>query len=824
MVLKIATREGRSVCDKLCANDKGMVLASYPLPHIRRQSRRDESSTTESRQARGILSFLVDDLELCRLHMKSRMSFFEVAVMKFPFSRPIRRFILIVSLGLSVSMSTTHAQNDTNGNEQTDDVVRIKTELVQTDVLVLDKKGHFVDGIRPEQFDLSLDGNRQTISFFERVTSGSSSEASQLAAVRGQSMVKNEKPARGTTEPASYGRVIFFFLDDVHLGTASLARARVALTRFVEEQMNPDDQVAIVSTSGQIGFLQQLTDNHAVLNAAIKRLNYKQNPEAYTGKTQISEYMASQILDNGNRELFAYLLESIKVEQQMGPGSRHGDHRLAASYSAIPYLRNRLRQINNQGRMTTADTLDALRSLMLSSSALPGRKLLFFLSDGFIINERKSGALEVLDKVTEAAARAGVVVYTMDLRQNSFGLASGVDASTNEYVDLSARRVGIASGELSATREPLQIIADKTGGRAIYNANSIDDQFRLAIKETSDYYVLAWRPDGDEQVKRKSRVKVTVRDRADLTVRLRSNFYEPSHETIARIGKAKSDTASKESPKDSAPQQQRSEIELLAALGSLYSQKELPVTISVGYVDTSDKDMALKVSMQINRDAFEFDENDNAGKTEVDVIGAAIDDRGIILTFKQLLTLRPESLSQAEKALIVWNQQLSVPPGLYQVRVAVRDRKTGRTGSALQWIEIPDMSQGRFDLSSLFLGERNNLKQIESKSEGPGPIKVDVDHKFARSSVLRFQTYVYNAAGGTNGPDVWIEARILRNNQQVLGTSPALVPVASDFSRLPYWTEIPLGQLPAGRYVLQVLATDRVKNSNTSQRVSFSIE
>jgi hypothetical protein len=167
---------------------------------------------------------------------------------------------------------------------------------------------------------------------------------------------------------------------------------------------------------------------------------------------------------------------------------------------------------------------------------------------------------------------------------------------------------------------------------------------------------------------------------------------------------------------------------------------------------------------------------------------------------------------------------LSVPPGLYQVRVAVRERKTGRTGSALQWIEIPDMLQGQFELSSLFLGERNNANQIESKSEGPGSIRVDVDHRFARSSVLRFQTYVYNAVRGVNGPDVWIEARILRNNQQVLRTSPALVPVANDLSRLPYWTEIPLSQLPSGRYVLQVLATDRAKNSNKSQMVSFSIE
>ena len=97
--------------------------------------------------------------------------------------------------------------------------------------------------------------------------------------------------------------------------------------------------------------------------------------------------------------------------------------------------------------MTTADTLGALRSLMLSSGSLPGRKLVFFLSDGFIVNERKAGALQMLHDVTEAAARAGVVVYTMDLRGTLFGLGAGVDASTNDYIDLSGRRAGVAFGE-----------------------------------------------------------------------------------------------------------------------------------------------------------------------------------------------------------------------------------------------------------------------------------------------------------------------------------------------------------------------------------------
>ncbi len=295
-----------------------------------------------------------------------------------------RSLLLVVILSLFFhAFVQAQQQSQRPAPEQADDVLRITTELVQTDVAVFDKQGRFVDGLRPEQFELQVNGKTQAITFFERVRAGSGSEEAQLAAVasRKPGSDKMLEPSRSASaEPE--GRLIFFFVDDMHLSGASIGRARMALQRYIDQAMNPNDQVAIVSASGQVGFLQQLTDNRVVLRAAINRLGYKQNVEVYTGKTQISEYAASQVLDVGNRQLYAYLLESTKLEQQMGPGSRHGDHTLAASYSAAPHLRNRLRQVRSLGQMATARTLAMLRGLMLSTSELPGRKLVFFLSDG----------------------------------------------------------------------------------------------------------------------------------------------------------------------------------------------------------------------------------------------------------------------------------------------------------------------------------------------------------------------------------------------------------------------------------------------------------
>ena len=98
-----------------------------------------------------------------------------------------RRSSCLALLCLCALLSTTRGQQATRPaqREQDEDVVRINTELVQTDVMVFDKSGRFVDGLKPEQFELRVDGKAQAVSFFERVAAGSANEEAQLAASRG---------------------------------------------------------------------------------------------------------------------------------------------------------------------------------------------------------------------------------------------------------------------------------------------------------------------------------------------------------------------------------------------------------------------------------------------------------------------------------------------------------------------------------------------------------------------------------------------------------------------------------------------------------------
>jgi VWFA-related protein len=562
---------------------------------------------------------------------------------------------LISSPQVLAQVKTQKAQR-----EQPDDVVRVKTELVQTDITVVDKRGQFVAGLRADDFELRVDSQVQPLSFFEEVAAGSADEEKQLIAARkGDAAAAAKLP--GTSASASdRGRVIFFFVDDVHLTSEGLTRARAVITRFVENKMTVKDRVAIVSTSGQIGFLQQLTENKAVLREAVNRLNSKYNPETTASHVSISEVDATLVSNHGDRGLFAYLIEATMKEFQIG------------ALNAYSIVKNRVHQINAQAKIAEIDTLSRLENLIRSTTPLAGRKLLFFISDGFVVDAKRSNGSDEMRRVINEAARVGVVIYSLGTRSNTFG--PGIDVSKNEYPDFSPRTAGRELAESKLPQEPLETLAEETGGRSYLNAEALDDGIADALVETSAYYLLAWRPDGENQRAGKSRLKVVVKGRPDLRVRMRRHFFNFKESTRSEA---------------TAPTTNTAENDLKRALGSLYPGRDVPLSVSASFTSTADKGTVLNASMKLDGVSLSFLESGGKQQAIVDVLGVAVDDRGRFASFKQKLDVPQEVVLAKDGRFIKWNQALPLPPGLYQVRVAVRDRQTGRTGSAMTWIEIP---------------------------------------------------------------------------------------------------------------------------------------
>jgi hypothetical protein len=179
---------------------------------------------------------------------------------------------------------------------------------------------------------------------------------------------------------------------------------------------------------------------------------------------------------------------------------------------------------------------------------------------------------------------------------------------------------------------------------------------------------------------------------------------------------------------------------------------------------------------------------------------------------------------------LVYTYQLFLPAGIYQVRVAVHDEKSGRTGSAHAWIEIPDLSSHHLALSSVLIGERPQTT-LASVSTNVQPLSeqvtLSIDRYFRRNSYLRFLVYVYNAARAPadSKPDIALQTQILRDDQPVLTTALRKVntEAVEDLDRLPYAAEILLTELPVGRYLLKVTVIDRATKTSASQYIRFEI-
>lgn len=731
-------------------------------------------------------------------------------------SRPIYAFVLTFNLILT----TVPAQQ--KPAEEKIDIIRISTELVQTHVTVLDKKGNFVTGLRPDQFQVQVDGKPQNVSFFEEVTAGGRLDRpfAPTDPVK-TSTTEKDKSSTGAGQPVVQRRTVFFFVDDMHLKPDSMKRTQDSLQRFVTETMGTSDQVAITTASAQLGFLQQLTSDKAVLRQAIERLRPRSVDYSDMQNPRMTEYQAYAIEQNQTdvKELFIErtcaevllvgvrrctgsamsnnaVLDEVNTRSDRGGSSGGGSTGSSSTGQNAPgnkdrwraesMVKSRARNITRHSAQGILGTLSSLESLVRTAAQLPERKLVVFVSDGFFINFVSSTQVYDLKRITDFATRYGTVIYTIDAR----GLTSGlIDASKSGSVDASGRMARINLQEVRAGQQPLFNLAVETGGNAWLNSNDMDAGITNAINATSKYYLLAWRPENQAQVADNfRRVKVTVKDQPDLVVRVAGGFFSKAPEVKT----------------NSATDALSVDDQLLAALRASYPSREVPVTVSAGYLSSANDGLVVAASIQIVADA------------DLDLMGAVADDKGTILsTLKQQLPA-----ASGTNSLMTTLQFPKLPAGLIQVRVAARDSKSGRIGSAVQWVELPDLSQNKLSVSGVFLSESAPV------SQGTAPKWIiKPDRRFARTGKFKFQVFVYNADRSAGAPVVHLQLELRREGQVFaqIPASPIDTKGVTDLGRIPVVGEFPLADFPPGRYELKLTFTDQKSKSSVSREAEFTI-
>jgi VWFA-related protein len=753
------------------------------------------------------------------------------------------RFLLSHALLLSFllphpTFGQTAAQTPPAATPPQDDVLRINTSLVQTDVIVLDKQGRSVKGLSKEQFELLVDGQPQEISFFESVETGSLRESAQLAAARGTGGAPNAaQPAFALARPSA-GRSFIFYVDDLHLTPEGVQRARDLLNNFVSG-MGEDDQALVISPSGQVGFLQQLTDNRAALKLAVSRLKYQaQAAPLTTGRRQMTVYEALAI-DRNQRNVIDY--KAKEYIDDMGLTRAPSDTPSALPRSSAPGQVDapRVTGTDQNNRQLTAEmaikaearvimqhandvsdgVLGSLEFVARGAGTLPGRKLFFFISDGFVLDPRGAHSAERLQRVIDTAARSGVAIYTVDTKGLSVG---NVTASQDVFSDIaigsspgaplnaSADASSISFANDSASKEILRTLAADTGGRAILNRNDLESGVNNILKETEAYYVLAWRPRAtvDSGKPKFTTLKVGLKGRPDLRVLSRGGFYTAPPAPIASDTKPVVAKDSKGAPL------KPSEAELRAAISSAFPRRQLGVSAYTSYSNESGD--AYKIVTFADLSNYQVAPG-AGGKAagDVDFYVTLLNSEGKAVTSVGQKVNIAESSQQPFRVAATLPNLL--PPGLYQVRVAARDAQSGRVGSSFQWLDIPKFKPGELALSNPLLAE------ITGKA-GETPA-LSVERRFSRKSDMLIQMFIYNA-GAAGALDVAVTMQVLQGGKQLIAAPPQPIQTAgvADPTRLPYGAQIPLAGFPPGRYTLKLTVNDRSAKANASQQINFTVE
>jgi VWFA-related protein len=707
-----------------------------------------------------------------------------------------------------------------------EDVVKISTNLIQIDVTVTDKNGKTVPGLNPEDFEVYENGERQNISNFSFV-SGTAAGAT----VSGEETSAGGQPARGPVAPLTrmqVRRTLAVVVDDLNMSFGSVFYTRVALRKFVNEQMQPNDLVAIIRTGGGVGALQQFTSDKRVLLAAIEKIRW--NPLGGAG--------VDPLLSTGQDA--EDITDRFKTESDLVAAGFGNDTSGRISGRKRPNLTtDKARDYNGTKNATDQEdanfaqaALSTVRYIIGGMNELPGRKALMYFSDGIRINSdsNKSGADRVyryMRELIDYANRSSVVVYTFDTR----GMQDGtIKASDNTYEIIDGHRQQKAAErmvEFKAKQDGLAMFADQTGGKALLNSNDLNYGIQRAVEEQTGYYLLAYQPDTDTfdpNTRRFNKLEVKVK-RSGLKASYRSGFFSsPGNEP-------------------GAPGVVSTEQRMAKALTSPFASTEISLNMNAMFADDPADGPYVRSFVHIDAAKLKF-ATDAEGwkKATFDIAAVTFGDNGLPVE-KQETKYTIKSKGPTYDAMLrngfVYVLIMPVKqPGVYQYRVALRDTETGKIGSASQVVEVPDLTKRKLTISSLAVEDVSlaTWKNITDGKIGSNPGQMQlastllydtVLKQFPAGTVLRYGLEVYNAKlDGSQMPQLETQTRIVQNNKAVVEGNVMKFNAGgqADVRHLRISGNMMLKDtLPAGDYALQVTVRDLNSKQATTQIFPFEI-
>jgi len=712
-----------------------------------------------------------------------------------------RTIAILLLMSMFAPLALTQTPKKPEQEPSPDDILRITTQLVQTDVVVTDKNDQILTDLKLEDFELYDQGKRQELKFMEYVgidtprrVEGNRASAAAPAAL--PTVV--EGTGNTGVSAKDLKRVIAFVIDDLTMQTPDLPAVRKMLLDFVNNKMRDGDLVAIVRVIGGKGLLQQFTNERQLLRRAIAQITLVVHP-----------YSASEIPEPAkmsNPAISAAVDSPTAFTESTNPTTEI----FSANDDSTRYNRS-------LSAITTANAV--IESLKL----IPGRKNLVLVTEGVPIFEihdsgsSYSNTSAILTQLTDNAFRAGVVISSLDPRGlratpavKSFSstpaksaMGGGMTASSAQEDATFGKGDGGENSALGAIlaggseHMGLSTVAGYTGGVSVVNTNNFEAGLDKILARSNGYYTLAFRPNELDNKNHKLEVKVK---RGGARI-----YFHKSY--LAR--------------EDRSGGPRTKEEEIAQAARSPLAKADIDVTPNVA-VKLSPGKSSVDVQMLIGANKLHFTETP-AGTHQVsfDVVAFIFDQVGrryAGLSETVNLDLKAEEYQLALTDGVAYSAATELPPGFYQVRSVVRDAGSGTVGTFSKYLEIPDVSKGKLAMSSVFLIA---VDSQPAKKLTP----LTAQRHLTQKQELRYVAMIYNPKLRDGKPQLRSQMIISQGNK-VLFKEPEQPVDSNGTAPVTKMGQLVLAKVQPGRYVLTLVITDPLadkKNQMVAHSIDFNV-
>jgi VWFA-related protein len=661
-----------------------------------------------------------------------------------------------------------HAQNsDQPSNGQVSStpqggfVLRMNGELVLTNVVARDAKtGEVVQGLKQSDFSIYENGKQQPIDTFDF-------ESVDRAAPLNEAMISGlAAGANGTgskavvvakPEELRNHRLIVMFFDLTSMQPEDLDRSVSAAQDFLRTKMQPADLVALVSLGDRLKVDQDFTADKDTLINEVGVYNGTEGEGFAPGATA----------------------NSNQVEDASGYTPDESEY----------------------NDVNTDRELFALRAVSKSLEKITEKKSLLYFSGGIQRDGIENQAS--LRAAINSAVRANLAIYSVDTRGLQAVSPLG-DASTGSLRGTGAYNGSAITNNMNAnfaTQEVMATLSTDTGGKAFFDSNDFAPAFAQVQRDTSAYYAIGFRSTNPARDGRYRKLTIKI-NRPGIKLEYRPGYYAPAD--FQHSG------------------HEDRERELEEELASDLPATDIAVYMDALYFRLDENRFFVPVSVIVPGSQIPFVKGGDKDKATLDIIGSVIDEvKRPIGNARETVKLNLDPSLQARQKNIEYTTSFDLPPGKYQVKFVVRENQTGRMGSFVADITLPDMKKSPLKMSSIVLASMRQPSKKQSPLVRGGEEYVpNVSHVFRQDQHLYLLYEIYSPArekavaeapkGAKPGINLLSSLELIQGSTKVYETPvvQARAINVEGHDAVAIELDVPLAGLKPGQYVCQLNVID----------------